>query len=93
MPVHPISVLSLVLSCVVLARAARPQLNKRCQAVRCLLSPNIRVFLNGTQHTPHFAFRKMASASTSRDPDVEAQRDVLQPHRAYHHIPRYFPLG
>ena len=35
----------------------------------------------------------MASASTSRDPDVEAQRDVLQPNRASQHLVRYYPLS
>ena len=34
----------------------------------------------------------MASASTSRDLDVEAQRDVLQPHRASHHLSCRYPL-
>jgi hypothetical protein len=69
-------------------RGPRPQ-----QAPGCLLSPNIHLVLNCTLHTPHVAFRTMASASTSRDPDVEAQRDALQPHRASHHLARYYPVG
>jgi hypothetical protein len=44
-------------------------------------------------HTPNFTFLTMASASTSLDRDVEAQRDVLQPHRASYHLARYYPLG
>ena len=63
-------------------RGLGSRLNKR-RAWR-LLPVNIHVFLNCTQHTPHCALWKMASASTSRDTDVEAQRDVLQPHRTSH---------
>ena len=55
-----------------------------------LLPPDIHAFLN---FTPHFTFLTMASASTSRHLDVEAQRDVSQPHRASHHLNRYCPLG
>ena len=35
----------------------------------------------------------MAPISTSHDHDVEAQRDVLQPHRASYHLTHYYPLG
>ena len=35
----------------------------------------------------------MAPISTSRDHDVEAQRDVLQPHRASYHLTHCYPLG
>ena len=55
-----------------------------------LLPPDIHAFLS---FTPHFTFLTMASASTSRHPDVEAQRDVLRPHRASYHLTRYCPLG
>ena len=55
-----------------------------------LFSPNIHVFLkrNRTLHP-----RAMAPISTSRDHDVEAQRDVLQPHRASYHLTHCYPLG
>lgn len=33
-------------------------------------------------HTRHFTFPTMASPSTTRDGDIEAQRDVLQSHGA-----------
>ena len=35
----------------------------------------------------------MAPISSSRDHDVEAQRDVLQPYRASYHLTHYHPLG
>jgi hypothetical protein len=35
----------------------------------------------------------MASPSKSPDLDVEAQLDVLKPHRASHHLSRHCPLG
>ena len=47
-----------------------------CVRAGCFWAPNIYAFfLNYTHPT-------MAPASTSRDPDLEAQRDRLQPHRA-----------
>ena len=71
-------------------RVARDTNKRRAER---LLPPNIHAFLKYAQHTLHFTFRTMASSSKSHGRDVEAQRDVLQPHRAPHPLIRYCLLG
>jgi hypothetical protein len=45
------------------------------------------------QPISHFAYLMMTPPSTSSDGDLEAQRNILQPHRASYDRARRYPLS
>jgi hypothetical protein len=69
--------------------ATTPQHHQAPCVVHCVSRLPTSTTSFSTTNT-HFTFVTMASASTGRDPDLEAQRDLLQPHRASYHL---YPLG